>query len=409
MTLQVCEAKSCWLEVIHGSEDRQAGRAVGAAATHADSFSVRVAAMKNITQEEVDEILPLGAPGLRDAVLANHESIVVDDVASDRRVAGGKHARRIAGSMVVVPLVSHSGMIGVLYATKDNTYGFVKDDVEVISAFADQATVAIENSRLIKKSIERERLLREMMLAQEMQRRLLPQSVPVLPMLDIDAISTPAFEVGGDYYDFMSLTPTTVGVIVGDVSGKGVSAAFYMSEVKGVFQSLGRMYASPREFMVRANDALSESIDKHSFVSLLYTTLDVERGTATIARAGHCPLLHCGRDGSTYIRPDGMGIGLAEGRPFVDSIEERVLTLQPGDVCILFTDGVTEARHGGDEFGYERLLAVAERVRDRSASMIKTEILEAVKTFIGHQAAHDDLTVVVVKWHGPPSGRSLTA
>jgi sigma-B regulation protein RsbU (phosphoserine phosphatase) len=104
-----------------------------------------------------------------------------------------------------------------------------------------------------------------------------------------------------------------------------------------------------------------------------------------------------------------MGIGLAEGRPFVDSIEDRVLTLQPGDVCILFTDGVTEARHGGDEFGYERLLAVAERVRDRSASMIKTEILEAVKTFIGHQAAHDDLTVVVVKWHGPPSGRSLTA
>jgi serine phosphatase RsbU (regulator of sigma subunit) len=128
---------------------------------------------------------------------------------------------------------------------------------------------------------------------------------------------------------------------------------------------------------------------------------DTERGTVSLARAGHCPLLHCGVDGSTYLRPDGMGIGLSDGTPFVESIQEQAVTLQAGDVCILFTDGVTEARHGSDEFGYDRLRTVAARVRDRSADVIKTEILESVKTFVGHQAAHDDLTVVVVKWHGP--------
>ena len=157
--------------------------------------------------------------------------------------------------------------------------------------------------------------------------------------------------------------------------------------------------------MVRANEALADSIDKHSFVSLLYATLDAERGVLTLARAGHCPMLHCGADGSSYLRPEGMAVGLSEGATFSDALEEQTIQLRPGDVCVLFTDGVTEARHGSDEFGFERLQTVAHRARNRSASQIKTEILDSVKTFIGHQSAHDDLTVVVVKWHGP-SGRA---
>ncbi len=201
--------------------------------------------------------------------------------------------------------------------------------------------VAIENSRLIKKSIERERLVQEMTLAQEMQRKLLPQELPTIRGVDIDAISTPAFEVGGDYYDFVELSETTIGIIVGDVSGKGVPAAFYMTEVKGIFQSLSALYASPRDFMVRANAVLSESIDKHSFVSLLYGILDVRTGRFQIARAGHCPLLHVGRSDSAYLRPDGMGLGLAEDDFFSETIEEHTLQLAPGDACVL--DGVTEA------------------------------------------------------------------
>jgi sigma-B regulation protein RsbU (phosphoserine phosphatase) len=304
-----------------------------------------------------------------------------------------------------VPLISHTGLVGILYATKKEAFGFMKDDVDLIAAFADQATVAIENARLIRESIERERLYREMLVAQEMQKRLLPQEVPVASTMEIDAISTPAFEVGGDYYDFMELSESRVGIVVGDVSGKGVSAAFYMSEMKGIFQALARLHTSPKEFMIQANEALAESIDSHSFVSLIYVIIDVRTGRMTLARAGHCPMLHLGRDGVTYVRPNGLGMGLSRGTIFSEAIEEVMIDLTPGDVCVLYTDGITEARRGDEEFGYERLQQVAREMQGRPAGEIKTEILRTVGEFSEHRAHEDDLTLVVLKWKGP--GRSI--
>lgn len=386
MTLQVCEARSCWLELIH--------------AVPGGGYHVEVVGMKNITTAEIDGLLSLGSHTLRDEVLAMREPLVVDDVRRDPRFAYLKKGRSPVASLIVVPLVSHAGPVGVLYVTKESEYGFFKDDVDVVSAFADQATVAIENSRLIKKSIERERLLREMMLAQEMQRKLLPQTLPHLPGLDIDAISTPAFEVGGDYYDVLRIDERRLGIVVGDVSGKGVSAAFYMSEVKGIFQSLGRLYPSPREFMIKANDALAGSIDKHSFISLLYVVLDLTSGTLTLSRAGHCPLLVVSGGSGRYVRPSGMGLGLSRGETFARSMEEQSIALRPGDLCVLYTDGVTEARRGDDEFGYDRLLEAAERAHARSAADAKQEILEGVRRHVAQEANEDDLTVVVLKWNG---------
>ena len=404
MTLQVCEAKSCWLEIIHSPEDISRvgvlGQDIVEYKAGAGNYHIQVVGMKNFSQQEIDALVSTSEWSLRDAVMEERKPIVVDDIVNDSRLKHLKKAKSNIGSIVVVPLVSHVGLIGILYATKETRYGFVKDDVDVISAFADQATVAIENSRLIKKSIERERLLREMLVAQEMQKKLLPQDVPTFPTLEIDAVSTPAFEVGGDYYDFVELSENTIGIVVGDVSGKGVSAAFYMSEVKGIFQALSRMYSSPKEFMVKANDALAGSIDKHSFVSLIYAIVDVTSGNLTLSRAGHCPMLHVSNEGVQYIRPNGMGMGLSKGEKFNAAIEEQSIQLLEGDVCVFYTDGVTEARHGDDEFGYERLLEAAQKAKGNSASVIKEEILDTVKTFTEHTATHDDLTLVVLKWRG---------
>jgi len=397
MTLQVVEASRCWLEIIHVSGDG----APGPLPDGALSYRVQVAGMKSITQEEIDLLVSPEGPGLREAVMKERKTIVVDDLGKDSRFPELRKHAGLAGSMVVVPLISHAGLSGILYAAKKDTYGFVKDDVDVIAAFADQATVAIENSRLIRESIERERLYREMLVAQEMQKKLLPQFLPDVPSLEIDAISTPAFEVGGDYYDFMDFGDGRLGIVVGDVSGKGVSAAFYMSEMKGIFQALGRLFVSPKELLARANEALASSIDKHSFVSLLYAIIDVRSGTLTIARAGHCPLLHVSGEQAAYVRPGGLGMGLSRGAKFDGTIEEETILLKPDDVCILYTDGVTEARKGDDEFGYERLMATARAARMNSASAIKTAILETVKTFTEHRANDDDLTIVVLKWRGP--------
>jgi phosphoserine phosphatase RsbU/P len=395
MTLQVCEAQSCWLEIIPLSDEGEVG------VTRTGVPQEQIAALKNITSQEVDDLHASGLRDLRANVLVDRKPLVIDAVADDPRLGKQRVASGKIASLVAVPLVSHVGPLGFLYATKSTEYGFTKDDVDVISTFADQATVAIENSRLIKKSIERERLVREMTLAQEMQRKLLPQAVPCHPHFDLDAVSTPAFEVGGDYYDFVELPGNRLGIIVGDVSGKGVPAAFYMSEVKGIFQSLSMQHVSPRDFMIQANTVLAGSIDKHSFVSLIYAILDVGTGLLTIARAGHCPMLYIGTSGSDYIRPDGMGLGLSEGALFADAIEDHAIQLHPGDVCLFYTDGITEAHLNGDEFGYERLLNVAREARGRAASDVKNDVLHSVDTFIDHGAPHDDLTLVVLRWVGP--------
>ncbi len=395
MTLRVCEAQSCWLEIIPLEE----GGATGV--ERAGPSRVNIASLQNITAREVEDLHAAGLGALRASVLAERKPLVIDTLAGDPRLGQQRVASGTIASLVVVPLVSHVGPLGFLYVTKSTEYGFVKDDIDVISTFADQSTVAIENSRLIKKSIERERLVREMTLAQEMQRKLLPQALPAHPSIDLDAVSTPAFEVGGDYYDFIDLPGNRLGIIVGDVSGKGVPAAFYMAEVKGIFLSLGAQYASPRDFMIQANSVLAGSIDKHSFVSLIYAILDLETGLLTLARAGHCPMLYASASDTDYVRPDGMGLGLGEGELFAGAIEEYTLQLRPGDVCLFYTDGVTEAHRNGEEFGYERLLGIARRSRGRTAADIKRDVLHSVDTFIDHGAPHDDLTLVVLRWIGP--------
>jgi serine phosphatase RsbU (regulator of sigma subunit) len=403
MTLQVCEAKGCWLELVHteGVRDGPTARGDGAVRhSVAGSYSVRIAGMKNTTQEEVDVLLPPGERTVRDEVLATRAPIVVDDIRHDVRFKRLARTEAPAGSLVVVPLISHTDVIGILYATKDTEHGFFKDDVDMICGFADQATIAIENSRLFTKSLERERLIREMMLAQEMQRKLLPQALPQLPSVEIAASSTPAFEVGGDYYDVVRLDDNRLGIIVGDVSGKGVSAAFYMSEVKGIFQALSKMHHSPRAFLIKANEALFGSFDKRSFISLIYAIVDIRTGSVMVARAGHCPLLHVSRRKGSYVRPTGIGIGLGADMVFSSSIEEQTIQLQEGDVCVLYTDGVTEARCGDEEFGYDRLMQSVVDVHQLSAPEIKHHVLNTIQGFTDEVASHDDLTLVVLKWQG---------
>lgn len=403
MTLQVCEARGCWLELIHvgdGAEDQLPVNELAVRQSVVGSYSINIAGMKNTTYEEIDMLMPANERTLRDMVLEERAPIVVDDIRKDPRLSKAKRTALPSGSLVVVPLISHADVIGILYATKGTEHGFFKDDVDAVSAYADQATIAIENSRLFNKSLERERLIREMMLAQEMQRKLLPQALPEYPAIELAASSTPAFEVGGDYYDIAQLDENRLGVIIGDVSGKGVSAAFYMSEVKGIFQALCRMYSSPKQFMVKANEALFGSFDKRSFISLMYVIVDMRDGAVMLARAGHCPLLHVSRHTGSYIRPAGMGIGLGNDTVFASSIEEQTIHLNEGDVCVLYTDGVTEARLGDEEFGYDRLMDTVMHAHADSAADIKHHVLNTIKTFTDEQASHDDLTLIVLKWRG---------
>jgi serine phosphatase RsbU (regulator of sigma subunit) len=397
MTLEVCEAKSAWLEIIPNAGQSPGGK--GLLGTARLAQTIQTVALKNITPEETEAIVSSNNHSLRNLALATRKPVVIDSVRSDKRTAHLASVKNRFNAMAIVPLVSHEAVIGILYATKDVEYGFDRDDIELISAFADQATIAIENSRLIEKSLERERLMREMMLAQDMQRKLLPQQLPSLPELDLEALSTPAFEVGGDYYDFSMLDADHLGILVGDVSGKGVSAAFYMAEMKGIFQSLSRIYRQPREFLAKAHETLTGTIDKRSFISLLYAVVDLRTGVMTVARAGHCPLLLASGAHAEYIKPVGLGLGMGGSKFFEQTIEQEERKLRFGDVAVFYTDGVTEAHSGsGDEFGYERLQTVVQNAVSASAVGVRDAIIEAVDKHMNHEPPDDDLTIVVMKW-----------
>ena len=271
----------------------------------------------------------------------------------------------------------------------------------MVTTFADHVTIAIENSRLIAQSLERERYRQEMMVARDMQRRLLPQKFPTSKSFEIAAMSEPAMEVGGDYFDFVELENGRVGVVVGDVSGKGVSAAFYMAEVKGIFQSLSKLCDSPRELLVRANHTLIGNLEKKAFISLLYVILDVKHATLELARAGHCPMIHISGNEKDMIRPSGLGLGLTNGEIFSNATEEKTILLKKGDLCLFYTDGITESRNeAGEEFGYERLVMLAAEIQNQSAREIQDRILTEIKAYCGKAAFGDDLTLVVMKWLG---------
>lgn len=385
MVTEVVQASSVWLEIIP---------------TAGNGHKSGLMSSRNISEEDIHRFMSAEETSARTIVLQTKKVLMIDDVEEDKRT---KHLPKMkfVGSLLIIPLLSHNNVIGILYATKEISFGFDQDDVDILSGFADQVAIAIENARLIERSLEKERLQRELMLAQEMQKRLLPQKLPKFSTFEMKAVSSPALEVGGDYYDVVQIDNDRVAMVIGDVSGKGVGAAFYMAEVKGIFQSLAKIYSSPKDFLIKANESLVSSIDKRSFISLIYSTIHTTSGELVISRGGHCPVLYVSSDKYEYIKPIGMGLGITAGKIFEDNVEEKKIMMKSGDVCVFYTDGVTESRSSsGDEFGYERLRDVVLTNKDRSAEEIKEAIIQNVWNYTDAEGYHDDLTIFVIKWLG---------
>ncbi len=337
---------------------------------------------------------------LYDEVRENRTDILLEQAPADHRVKL-KPGEGI-GSLLVVPLLARDELLGALYVTKEVIQGFERDDVDAIGVFAAQAALAIDNARLFEERLDRERLSRELAIAREVQRKLLPQKVPALGGLSIAAASVPAQEVGGDYYDFLQLDPERLAFVIADVSGKGTSAAFYMAEMQGIFRSLSRLSTSPADFLLNANAALSTTLERNVFVSVIYGVLDCATETLTMARAGHCPAATIGVDGrARLLRSRGMGLGLDDGVLFSRSLCEEVVSLQPGDVFVLYTDGVIESRDAtGVEYGYDRLLDVIGQNRHEEAHDLHSLLMKDLDEFVGNRGYDDDTTLVVMKWKG---------
>lgn len=364
------------------------------------SLRHHVVSSHNISPDRIEELVDPAL--LVEELRAQGGPIVVREAPADHRL----HVRPgdKMGSLLVVPLVARDELIGALFASKVVVRGFERDDIETISIFAAQAAVAIDNARLFEQQVEKERLSRELSIAREVQRKLLPQNPPEISGVSMAASSVSAQEVGGDYYDFVKLDDDRYGVIIGDVSGKGTSAAFYMAEMQGIFQSVSRLAATPSIFLHHANMALAQSLDRNVFISAIYGILDLKNETFDIARAGHCPAATVGINGnSRYIRTKGLGLGLDRGDFFQKTLDEEHIDLTPGDVFVLYTDGVVESRNpAGDEFGYDRLMETIDENRHEDADGIHAAVLRDLRHFMGNEEYDDDMTLVVLKWHGLP-------
>lgn len=248
---------------------------------------------------------------------------------------------------------------------------------------------------------EKQRLDEELRIAREIQKSLLPVQPPRRAGLDIADWCEPAREVGGDYYDFFDLGPHRLGVLIADVSGKGTSAALYMAELKGLMLALSHSAPSPRQLLIEVNRRLAEHLDNRSFVTMTYATIDLERRRLVAARGGHTPLIVASAERSDIVTPDGMVLGLRlpdAPDKFEQVLEEYVRPLAPGDVIVLYTDGISEATdRAGELFGDANLVRVVTSQRTQSAAAIRERVLRDVKAFVGDAEPHDDMTMIVLK------------
>ena len=273
---------------------------------------------------------------------------------------------------------------------------------ELANSF-NQMTGSIED--LLRQAAEKKRLEEEMRLAREIQMSLLPRGPLLVPGLTISALCVPAREVGGDYYDVLALPDGRYGVLIADVSGKGMSAALYMAELKGLILSLSQIHLSPRDLLISANRLISMHLDSRSFITMTYAVIDPVAGVMTYARAGHTPMLYLpAGNGSgsraSILAPDGLVLGLRidDGERFASLLAEVTLRILPGDLLVLFTDGISEAMNEhADCFGETQLAELVEEHGHLPIGELRERILREITAFVGGAPQHDDMTMILLK------------
>jgi len=323
------------------------------------------------------------------------QGVIVSDVTRDPRYVNARDETR---SEMVAPLRVGAEVIGAFNLESDEPDAYEPDDMELLMTFASQAAVAIERTRLHAEVLEKRRLEGEVSIGQRIQRSFLPERDPVVPNFEVAGANDSSDVVGGDYYDFIRIADGHLGIVVADVSGKGIPAALIMAAFRASLIAEIRNNYSIRTILAKVNKLLWESVEIDRFVTAVYGVLDLQSRRFTYVNAGHNPgLLYRPATGKfDHLDPTGPLLGTFEAATY----KERHVEIHPGDVLVVYTDGVTEAMTPtGELFGVERLHEVIrERAGEGAASVVRG-VREACRVFQeGRQA--DDLTLVVVRGLG---------
>ena len=300
--------------------------------------------------------------------------------------------------MAVVPLIAEGRSVGVLVVNQRQPRGFQDEELSTLQLMANQAAIAIEKARLHAEEVKVQAMERELEIGQQIQLSLLPDAPPVVPGWEFAAFYQAAREVGGDFYDFFSLQsqPQKQGLVIADVTGKGVPAALFMARAETMIRSTALSGLSPSVVLQQANDLMLEDRKAELFVTAFYGLLDTDRGRLIYANAGHSrPLwLPAAKGTCQELLAGGILLGAFQGI----ELEEAQIDVGPGDLLVFYTDGVTEAMNGDREFfGEERLRSIVDASAGASAQEVLEAIVDAVSVFSRGAAQSDDLTLFVIR------------
>ena len=338
-------------------------------------------------------------------MLGQKKAVLSQDAGEDKNLPSSASIAdlKIRSVMCVPLLTPDNKALGIIQLDTSDRRQFNEDDLDVLAAVASQAAISIQNASMHESLLERERLNRDLKLAEQVQKSFLPQAVPTLPGYEFFAHYQPTYEVGGDYYDFVPLPSDRMALALGDVSGKGVAAALMMAKFSGDTRYCILTENDPAPAATRLNSLLCAAGIEDKFITLSLSVLDVRSRRLTLASAGHKPVLIRRADGQVEEvghELAGVPLGIVEDSEYL----QTEVTLNEGDVVVIYSDGVTDARSPRDELydtkNNHRLLR---RVAQSSGgpAAVGRSILQDIREFSAEHPQADDITLVCL---GPTAG-----
>jgi len=330
--------------------------------------------------------------GIVGHVIRTGETVIAPDVSRDPRYINGRPATR---SEMAVPIISNTQVIGALNIESDRLDAYSADDAELLEFFATAAALAIEKAMLHAQALETERFRQQLDIAREVQACLLPGSPPSVPGYDIAGLCLSSLEIGGDYFDYIPFRDGRLGLVVADVSGKGVPAALIMATFRAALRTnIRREHDIPR-VLGEVNRMLRQSMGLSRFVTAVCGVLDPRDGSMTYVNCGHNPPVLLRADGTRTLLESRFGaLGMFPGAP----PDTATVTLAPDDVLVLYTDGVVDTWDSHDnDYGLPRLEEVVRQSAGLAARTVIDRIVESTQAFAGGRTYDDDFTVMVVQ------------
>jgi len=330
-------------------------------------------------------------------VVNKHSSVLISDVQADSRLKSKESIVDLnIQSAMCVPLWNNKEIIGIIYSDRISLLDqFSDEDLKLLTLLSNLAAIKIENAKLFELSIEKEKMEKELDLAAQIQKDFLPKENPECENFEIAGHNVPCYQVGGDYYDFNVIDSCRWGIVVADVSGKGMSASLHMASLRAAFHSEIHPKYKIEKMASRLNNLVHGSSASNVFITFFYCELDKKSGELKYINAGHNPPLILDNKGKIHrLESCGFCLGMF---PSID-YEVKKVTLKPGDMALLYTDGIIESRNKkNEEFTEKRLITLVKKHSKLSAEKLLNKIYNQVDSFTSGTEPMDDITAVVMK------------